>query len=96
MFVNRAQQVVGQMAAQLNGVDCLVFTGTVGERSYIIRQRILEKLTYLGFAVDGKLNERTIEPTEIGKIHLRTRNKPIYVIHCDEASEIARRALALS
>jgi acetate kinase len=92
MFIYKARQAIGQMAAALDGADCLVFTGTVGERSHKIRKRIVEKLSYLGFVINDDLNNKTIEPSDISIINPRTRNKPVYVICCDEASEIARRA----
>src|SRR3989344_1284746 len=42
MYVYRVAQAIGQMAAALGGIDALVFTGTVGERSAPIRRRITE------------------------------------------------------
>jgi len=91
IFVYRLQLAIGQMAASMNGVDCLVFTATVGERSSIIRGRILDGLSYLGFNYDVKANESTFEPTESTNISLKA-SKTILVISTDESSEIARRA----
>ena len=90
MFVYRVQQSIGQMAASMNGVNCLVFTGTVGERSIIIRNRILKNLGYLGFEVNSMMNKQTFEPTEVANI-ADHESKPILVISTDEAAEIARR-----
>ncbi len=91
LFVYKIQLAVGQMAASMGGADAIVFTGTVGERSSIIRGRILDKLEYLGFKYDKKLNEETFEPkqaTHIGD----SSSKPIIVISTDESAEIARRS----
>jgi acetate kinase len=90
IFVYRIQQAIGQMAAGLDGASCLVFTGTVGERSHVIRKRVLEKLSYLGFEIDDKKNSETYEPEEVAKI-CSSPSKPILVISTDEAAEIARR-----
>lgn len=90
MFAYRVQQGVGQMAASLNGANCLVFTGTVGERSFIMRRRILERLEYLGFSIDQRLNNKTYEPAEISNI-AASDSKPVLVISTDESLEIARR-----
>ncbi|HUC96761.1 MAG TPA: hypothetical protein VMR16_03825 [Candidatus Saccharimonadales bacterium] len=90
IFVYRIQQAIGQMAASMNGVSCLVFTGTVGERSSTIRGRILARLGYLGFEVSPKTNRETFEPTGITNI-ANLSSKPVLVILTDEAAELAHR-----
>lgn len=94
MFVYRIQMAIGQMAASMGGVDQLVFTATIGERSMPIRERVLENLTYLGFINDKAKNDATFEPKEIANIAAEN-SKPIIVISTDESSEIARRASEL-
>jgi len=91
LFVYHIQLAIGQMAASMNGADCLVFTATVGERSQIIRHRILENLGYLGFDCDNNLNAQTFEPKTATYVNTES-SKPIIVISTDEAVEIARRA----
>src|SRR5665647_840041 len=49
LFVYRAQQAIGQMAASLSGADCLVFTATIGERSNVMRGRILDGLSSVSY-----------------------------------------------
>jgi acetate kinase len=92
IFVYRIQQAIGQMSASMNGVNCLVFTGTVGERSAIIRGRILKRLEYLGFSSSSSVNKQTIEPTELANI-ADMSSKPILVVPTDESNEIARRVI---
>jgi len=91
LFVYHIQLAIGQMAASMNGADCLVFTATVGERSQIIRHRILENLGYLGFYCDNNLNAETFEPKTATYVNAES-SKRIIVISTDEAVEIARRA----
>lgn len=91
LFVYRIQLAIGQMAASMGGVDSLVFTGTIGERSSVIRGRILDNLEYLGFVYHHDNNNQTFEPTEAVNIAIEA-SKPILVIITDEAAEIARRA----
>lgn len=91
LFVYRIQLAIGQMAASMNGADCIVFTATIGERSSIIRDRILDGLAYLGFTHDKAVNEQTFEPaspTNLGD----ASSKPVLVVATDESTEIARRA----
>ena len=57
VYVHRFRQTVGAMAATLGGVDALVFTAGVGERSQEIRKRVCENLGYLGLELDRKANE---------------------------------------
>lgn len=90
MFVYRIQQAIGQMAAAMDGVNCLVFTGTVGERSAVIRSRIVSRLNYLGFDISNELNDSTFEPARTANIASQS-SKPILVILTNEAAELARR-----
>jgi len=91
LFVYRIQLAIGQMAASMSGVDSIVFTGTIGERSAVIRGRILDNLEYLGFIYHKDNNNSTFEPVEAVNIAIEA-SKPAWVIVTDEAAEIARRA----
>lgn len=57
VYVHRARQTVGAMAATLGGVDGLVFTAGVGEHSAPIRERVCENLGHLGLRLDGAANQ---------------------------------------
>jgi acetate kinase len=61
VYVHRIVQTIGAMAATLGGIDALVFTAGVGEGSPEIRERVCEKLKYLGLELDRAANE-TCEP----------------------------------
>jgi len=91
LFVYRIQQSIGQMAASMGGVDALVFTATIGERSFIIRERILANLGYLGLQNDKTVNDNTFEPKEITNVATAT-SKLILVVATDESAEIAQRS----
>lgn len=56
-FVYRAVQEIGALAASLGGVDGLVFTAGIGERSAAIRRRIGEGCAWLGLELDAAANE---------------------------------------
>jgi acetate kinase len=55
-FVYRAAKEIGALAAALGGVDALVFTAGIGERSVEIRRRICEASSWLGLDLDGEAN----------------------------------------
>jgi acetate kinase len=57
-FVYRAAKEIGALAAVLGGVDGLVFTAGIGERSAEIRERICEASAWLGIALDRHANAR--------------------------------------
>lgn len=90
IFVYRVQQAIGQMAASMDGVNCLVFTGTVGERSSIIRERVLSRISHLGFEINKLTNRKAYEPVGVANL-ASDHSKPVLVISTDEVAEIARR-----
>ena len=93
MYVYKVQSLIGQMAASLGGVDAIVFTATIGERSDEIRRTVSQKLNYLGFAIDEQKNlaEMPNRHTDISA----EGSKPVWVIRTDESEEMIRRASAI-
>lgn len=59
MFVNRARQAIGAMAATLGRTDALIFTGGIGEHSATIRAAICETLSCFGLTIDQTTNLTT-------------------------------------
>jgi acetate kinase len=57
-FVHRIVQQTAAMAASLGGLDALVFTAGIGERSAMIRERICIGLGWLGLRLDAEANAR--------------------------------------
>jgi len=58
LFVYRICRELGSLAAALEGLDALVFTGGIGERSAPIRAQVCDRLAWLGISVDGTANEK--------------------------------------
>ena len=48
---------IGAYAAEMNGVDLLVFTAGIGENNPWLRKAICDNLTYLGVKIDDEVNE---------------------------------------
>jgi acetate kinase len=67
VYVHRIVKTIGAMAATLGGIDVLVFTAGVGERSPEIRKRVCEKLKYLGLELDRAANETCKPDADIAK-----------------------------
>lgn len=95
-YIYHVQLGIGQMAAALGGLDALVFTGTVGERSAPVRRRILERLLFLGLVLDHEANHRPItsgKPTRLSRAEQPPR---IYVVPADEDGTMADHAARLA
>ena len=56
-FVYRAKKYVGAYAAAMGGIDALVFSGGIGERSPTIRLSICQGLEFLGLYLDHGVNK---------------------------------------
>jgi acetate kinase len=93
LYVSRIKQYIGQMAAVLGGVDLVILAGTVGERSFIMRERICQDLEFLGIELDQELNNRC---AEIEAALEKTNSKvKILVVKTDEMAEIAKATYEL-
>ncbi|MEG0499788.1 MAG: acetate kinase, partial [Rikenellaceae bacterium] len=63
VFINRIKFYIGAYAAEMNGVDMIVFTGGVGENDNIVRKAVCEGISYLG--VDFNEANNNIRGTEV-------------------------------
>ncbi len=63
MHYGRIQKYVGQYAAQMGGLDLIVFTGGVGENSDDLREQVCRGLEFMGveFDVEGNLGVRSAD-----------------------------------
>lgn len=57
LFTFRVAQQVAMMATTLGGLQCLVFTGGIGEHSPAIRDQVGRRLEWLGVRLDPAANE---------------------------------------
>lgn len=63
MYFNRIKKFVGEYAAEMGGVDLIVFTGGVGENSAELRQGVCRGLEFMGvkFAQERNVGVRGID-----------------------------------
>ncbi len=85
MFVHQIQHYIGAYAADLDGLDTLIFTAGIGEHSSSIRQLVCEKLGYLGVSIDDTKNQNN----EVS-IESQDSRVKVAVIPTDEEIVIAR------
>jgi acetate kinase len=88
VYLHRLCGLAGSMAAALNGLDHLVFTGGVGEHAPEIRRWTAGKLRFLGVQVDARRNDSADGDTEITEPGAPVRT---FVIAAREDLEIARQ-----
>ena len=89
-FVYRIIREAGALAAVLGGLDGIVFTAGIGERSAEIRSRVSAGLAWLGLDLDESANSR--HGPEITKAGSRVQ---AWVIPTDEERMIARHTRKL-
>ncbi len=59
MYYGRIKKFVGQYAAEMGGVDLIVFTGGVGENSCEMRETVCSGLEFMGVEFDRAANRGT-------------------------------------
>jgi len=92
VYVHRLRAGIAAMAAAMDGLGVLVFTGGIGERSATIRARAAEGLSFLGVGLEVPANERAEPDAEIGSDDAPVRT---FVIRAREDLEIAREVRAV-
>lgn len=90
LFAFRAAREAAALANTMDGLERLVFTAGIGERSSSIRKTICEKLKWLGVALDEPANDAHAEIVSRPDSKVEVR-----VIATDEESVIARHSRAV-
>jgi acetate kinase len=85
LFTFRAAQQVAMLATTLGGLDCLVFTGGIGEHAKEIRSAISERLAWMGVRIDAAANDEARE-----QISGDDSAVEVFVIPTNEELTIAR------
>jgi acetate kinase len=80
---------VGAMAVTLGGLDALVFTAGVGEHSVGVRERICDRLAFLGVELHAAANLNAAPDAEVAPAGATVR---VVVLQAREDVVIARVA----
>ncbi len=56
IFCNRIKKYIGAYAAEMGGLDALVFTGGIGENAIEVREEVCKNLDFLGIKLDELRN----------------------------------------
>jgi acetate kinase len=92
VYLHRLRAGIAAMTAALGGIDALVFTGGVGERSPEVRSHTAAGLAFLGVSLDEARNRHATTDAEIG-----AEEAPVstLVLTAREDLEIARQVRAV-
>lgn len=85
LYCYQVTKSIGAFAAALGGLDTLVFSGGIGENAPVIRQRICDRLGFLGVALDDNSNTANEDAISADASTVTVR-----MIHTDEEAMIAR------
>ncbi|HXR10865.1 MAG TPA: acetate/propionate family kinase [Gaiellaceae bacterium] len=92
IYLHRLRGGIAAMTAALGGLDVLVFTGGVGERSAPVRARAAEGLEFLGVGIDPARNDSPQLDAEVGADGAAVRS---FAVAAREDLQIARGVRAV-
>ncbi|MBQ5991727.1 MAG: acetate kinase [Clostridia bacterium] len=95
MFSQGVKRLIGGYSAEMDGVDCIVFTAGVGENDAATRELVMQNMDYLGVDFDFELNRTAPRGKEV------VLSKPgskvtVMVLPTDEELAIARDTAAIA
>ena len=92
LFIDGVVGKIGEFAAKMGGVDAIVFTATIGERSIPVRSAVISKLEFMGFKLK---NDIKIDKSAGYANVAEEDSKPVYVIPTNEAAYMIKKASEL-
>ena len=87
MYVRRIATYIANYYVLMGGCDAIVFTAGAGERSPLMREKVMEKLAVLGVKADPVLNKAFGEESLVSS---EDSTIPVWTIPTDEELMIAR------
>jgi acetate kinase len=90
VYIHRLRQLIAGMAAAMDGLDALVFTGGIGEHSAVVRARAVPG--FLGAAIDPGRNSAATRDADISAPGAAVAT---LVVTAREDIEIARQVRAV-
>ncbi|OGT06600.1 MAG: hypothetical protein A2103_00705 [Gammaproteobacteria bacterium GWF2_41_13] len=90
VFAYKIAAWIGMLAAELQGLDGLIFTAGIGENSALVREKICARAAWLGAKIDPRKNV-----SHASVIHAEDSRLSIHVIPTNEELMIAQETLRL-
>lgn len=97
LYSHRVRKYIGAYAAVMGGVDVIAFTGGIGEGSAAMRNRILQRLDFLGarIDVDRNLDVHVTHEQPVQSIADESSRVKLLVVRADEELQMVREAAEL-
>ena len=92
MYAHQITKFVGSYVAAMGGTDAIVFTGGIGENAGSYREKVCEKLGFMGVKIDLEKNKIRGEEVEISTPDSAVK---VFVIPTNEELVIARDTKAI-
>jgi acetate kinase len=92
VWLHRLAGAVASMAAAAGGLDALAFTAGIGEGSALVRERLCERLAFLGMEIDARRNAACEPDSDVAADGSTVR---VPVVRAREELVAARAARAL-
>jgi acetate kinase len=89
MLCHQLTKYIGGYAAAMGGLDAIVFTGGIGENNPQYRDRVCDKLKFMGVEINYEINDKLKRGPE-GEISTPNSKVKVYVICTNEELMIAR------
>ena len=93
MLNYQIKKYVGAYAAAMGGIDCLVFTGGIGENDGYVRSEVCRDMEFLGISIDAEKNK--LRGLDINDITGEGSRVKVLVVCTNEELMIARDTKAL-
>lgn len=90
LFVYRISIWIGTLAAELQGLDGIIFTGGIGENAAFIREQVCERIGWIGAKIDRDSNNNGQH-----KLHQKDSRLLLYMIPTDEETTIAEETVQI-
>ena len=90
VFTSKVAEYIARYAAKMSGIDCIVFTGGIGENQINVRTKVCERLGFMGLTIDKELNNAKSEER---KISTEDSKVLAYIIPTEEEYMIAKDTL---
>ena len=88
MLVYQIQKFIGSYTAAMNGLDCIVFTGGIGENSASTRAKVCEGLGWFGVEIDAEQNSK--RGLAVNDVTAANSKVKVLVVQTNEELMIAR------
>ena len=89
MLCHQLTKYIGGYAAAMGGLDAIVFIGGIGENNPQYRDRVCDKLKFMGVEINYEINDKLKRGPE-GEISTPNSKVKVYVICTNEELMIAR------